>query len=130
MNQTHPLQTWLFLPFWLLIVRALVVHPLQGKELKLKLTGRSLLSSQSISVNRLNQTSLSSDLSANKPAVFCDEEEYGRDLIAADCTDAITGIKRTTRRLRFGERSADPGTWDVGLPSREIGGKDPTVENP
>ena len=121
------LQTWLF---FLLIIRALVVQRVQYRELNF--TELSLLPSQSTSIDRLNQTSPSPDpdISANKPAVFCDATEYGRDLVTADCRDAITGIKRNKQRVRFGERSADPETWDVGLPSRQIGGKDAAEENP
>ncbi|CAD6577429.1 MAG: hypothetical protein ASARMPRED_008273 [Alectoria sarmentosa] len=112
------LQTWLL---FLLIIRALVVQRVQYRELTF--TELSLLPSQSSSIDRLNQTSPSPDpdISANRPAVFCDATEYGRDLVTADCRDAITGIKRNRQRVRFGERSADPGTWDVGLPSRQIG---------
>lgn len=125
MNLTRPLQTWLFL---LLVVRALVVQPVLDRELNL--TELSLLPSQSNPIDRLNQTSLSPDMIPNKPAVYCDGDEYGRDLIIADCRDAITGIKRSTQQLRFGERSADPGTWDVGLPSRQIGGEDAAEGTP
>ena len=119
MSLTRLLQTWLFL---LLIVRALVVQPVQDRELSL--TELLRLPSQSSSIHRFNQTPLSPDILARKPAVFCDGNEYGRDLIAADCRDAISAIKRNTQRVRFGERSADPGTWDVGLPSRQIGSED------
>lgn len=119
MNPIRPFQTWSFL---LLIVRALCVHPV--KDRNLKSPELSLLPSQSSSIDHLNQTSLPSNISVQKPAVICDGDEYGRSLIAADCRDAITGIKRSTQQLRFGERSADPRTWDVGLPSRQIGGKD------
>ena len=121
------LQTWLL---FLLIIRALVVQRVQYRELTF--TELSLLPSQSSSIDRLNQTSPSPDpdISANRPAVFCDATEYGRDLVTADCRDAITGIKRNRQRVRFGERSADPGTWDVGLPSRQIGGRDAAEENP
>lgn len=116
MNLTRLLQNWLSL---LLIVRALVVQPVQDRELDF--TELSLLPSQSISIDRVNQTSFSSDIPLNKPAVFCDGDLYGVGLIVADCRDAITGIKRNTQQVRFGERSADPATWDVGLPSRQIG---------
>ena len=114
-------QTWSFL---LLIFRALFVQTVQDR--KLNITELSSLTSQS-TFNSLNQTSLPSDISANKLAVFCDGHEYGINLIAADCRDAITGIKRSRQRLSFRDRSADPQTWDVGLPSRQIGGKDATV---
>lgn len=116
MNLTCPLQTW---PFLLLFVQVLAVQPVQDTELYS--SEYSHLSGQSDLIDRLNQTSLSSDISANKPAVFCDGAEYGIDLVAADCRDAITAIKRNTQPVRFGERSADPRTWDVGLPSRQIG---------
>lgn len=118
MNLTCPLQTW---PFLLLFVQVLAVQPVQDTELYS--SEYSHLSGQSDLIDRLNQTSLSSDISANKPAVFCDGAEYGIDLVAADCRDAITAIKRNTQPVRFGERSADPRTWDVGLPSRQIGSK-------
>ena len=120
-------QIWLIFP---LIIRALVLQRIPYRELNF--TELSLLPSQSSSIDDLNQTSLSPDLdiSANKPAVFCDATRYGRGLVAADCRDAITGIKRNKQRVRFGERSADPGTWDVGLPSRQIGGKDAAEETP
>lgn len=113
MSLIRPVRIWSFL---LLIFRALIVQTVQDRKL--------LLPSQSSSFDSLNQTSLPSDISANKPAVLCDGHEYGINLIAADCRDAITGIKRSTQRLSFRERSADPQTWDVGLPSRQIGGKD------
>lgn len=116
MNPTRPLQTWLFL---VLIVQALVVQYVQGRELNF--TELFLLSGQSSSIDRLNQTLLPQDISASRPAVFCDGNEYGKDLVVADCRDAITGIRRNTQRVRFGERSADIRTWDVGLPSRQIG---------
>ena len=119
MTLIRPVQTWSFL---LLIFRALFVQTV--KERELSITEVSILPSQSSSFDNLNQTSLPSNISANKLAVFCDGHEYGRNLIAADCRDAITGIKRSTQRLSFRERSADPQTWDVGLPSRQIGGKD------
>lgn len=122
MNQRRLLQAWSFL---LLSIRALVVRFVHDREFKTP--GLSLLPSQSSSFDSLNQTSLPSDILANKPAVFCDGDEYGRNLIAADCRDAITGIKRSTQKLRFAERYADPRTWDVGLPSRQIGGKDAAV---
>lgn len=125
MNLTRLLQNWLSL---LLIVRALVVQPVQDRELDF--TELSLLPSQSISIDRVNQTSFSSDIPLNKPAVFCDGDLYGVGLIVADCRDAITGIKRNTQQVRFGERSADPATWDVGLPSRQIGSKDATEGTP
>ena len=125
MNLACRLQPWLFL---LLIVRALVGQPVQGRELSF--TKSSPLPSQSISIHSLNQTSLSPDTVANRPAVFCDGAEYGRDLMVSDCRDAITAIKRNLQPLRFGERSADPSTWDVGLPSRQIGRKDAAEETP
>ena len=115
MNLTRPLLTWSIL---LIIVRALVAQLVHGREFKTP--GLSILPSQSSSFDGLNWTS---DISTNRPAVFCDGDEYGRNLIVADCRDAITGIKRSTQRLRFAERSADPHTWDIGLPSRQIGGK-------
>lgn len=121
MNPTRPLRPWLFL---LLIVRALVVQHVQGREPNF--TELFLLSGQSSSFDRLNQTLLPQDISASRPAVFCDGNEYGKDLVVADCRDAITGIRRNTQRVRFGERSADIRTWDVGLPSRQIGCKDAT----
>ncbi len=110
MKLTRPFQMWLLL---LLVTSALIlcVHERE-------------LPGQSSSIHHLNQTSLSPDIAANKPAVFCDGNQYGRDLVIADCRDAITGIPRTTQRVRFGERSADPRTWDVGLPSRQIGSED------
>lgn len=114
MKLTRPIQTFLFL-----LVRALVVQPVQ--DTKLHSSELSLLSSRSGSIDRLNQTSLSSNISANRVAVFCDGAEYGRDLVTDDCKDAITAIKRSTQQVVFGERSADPQTWDVGLPSRQIG---------
>lgn len=116
MDLTRPILLWSFL---LIIVRALVVQFVHDRELKTP--DLFLLPSQSSSFDSLNQTS---DISANKPAIFCDGDQYGRNLIAADCRDAITGLKRSAQRLRFAERSADPQTWDVGLPSRQIGGKD------
>lgn len=125
MNLTCLLQVWLFLLF---IVRALVVQSVQDRELAF--TGSSLLPSQAIPIHRFNQTSLSLETSANKPAVFCDGDLYGIDLLVADCRDAITGLKRDTQQVRFGERSADPETWDVGLPSRQIGSKDAVEGNP
>ena len=69
---------------------------------------------------------LSPGISADKPSVFCDANEYGKDLIAADCRDAITGIGRSRRLMRFAERTAGQETWDVGLPFRQIGSKDAT----
>lgn len=116
MNLTRPLRIWLFLLF---IVRALVVQLVQEEELNF--TEPSLLPSQSTSIDRLNQTSSSPEISTNKPAVFCDGDQYGRNLVVADCRDAIAGIKRNAQQVRFGERSADPRTWDVGLPCRQIG---------
>ena len=107
---------WLFL---LLIVRAFVVPA--GRDGELNLTEISLLPSQSSLIHRLNQTLLSPSIPANKPAVFCDGDLYGRDLDVADCKDAITGIKRTRQQLRFGERDTGQRTWDVGLPFRQIG---------
>ena len=120
-----PLQIWLSL---LLTVRALVVQVVQ--DWKPNLTELSLLPSQSSLIHRLNQTSLSPGISANKPAVFCDGDLYGRNLNVADCRDAITGIKRTRQQLRFGQRSADQGTWDVGLPFRQIGSENAAEEIP
>lgn len=91
MNPTRPLQTWLFL---VLIVQALVVQHVQGRELNF--TELFLPSGQSSSIDRLNQTLLPQDISASRPAVFCDGNEYGKDLVVADCRDAITGIRRNT----------------------------------
>lgn len=123
MNPMRPPQTWLLC---LLIVHALGVQPVREKDSN---SSESSLQSTQLSSNyRLNQTSLSPDTSANGLAVFCDGDHYGRDLVAADCKDAITAIQRTRQRMRFGERSADPDTWDVGLPARQIGSEDAAVE--
>lgn len=119
MRIIFPLQFWLPL---LLIVRALVVQLVHDS--KPNLTELPLLTSQSSWTHGFNQTSLSPGISANKPTVFCDGDQYGKDLNVADCRDAITGIKRTRQQLIFGERSADQGTWDVGLPFRQIGRED------
>ena len=119
MKLTRPFQTWLLL---LLITSALILC-VHERELN------HTLPNQSSSIHHINQTSLSPDIPANKVAVFCDGNQYGRDLVIADCRDAITGIPRTTQRARFGERSADPRTWDVGLPSRQIGSEDALEEN-
>ena len=116
-------QTWLSL---LVIVRALTVQLRQ--DIELNLTDIPLLRSQPSSIRRPNQTSLSLDITVNKPAVFCDGGLYGRDLVLADCRDVITGIKRNSLLRRFGERSADQSTWDVGLPSRQIGSEDDAEE--
>lgn len=122
MNLTPLLQIWLSS---LLMVRALVAQVAQNRKLNLPNRSLSPLPSQSGLIDRLNRTSLSSDPSLNsRPAVFCDGDQYGRDLIIADCKDAITAIKRTKQQVRFGERTADRGTWDVGLPFRQIGGED------
>ena len=125
MNLIPVLQIWLSL---LLIVRALVVQVSRDRESDP--TEFSLLPSHSSLIHRLNQTSLSTGSSADNLAVFCDADQYGRDLIYADCKDAITAIKRRRQPLRFGERSADKETWDVGLPFRQIGSEDPILENP
>ena len=118
MNPTLTFHTCLIL---LSTVGALVVQP--SPERELNVTTLSLLQSQSSPIHRLNQTRSSSGIDANRLSVFCDADEYGRNLLAADCRDAITGIKRSKESVRFGERSADPETWDVGLPSRQIGCK-------
>ena len=117
MDQLRLLQIWLSL---VSVARALVVQPVVSG---LTLTEPSVLPNQSSSIDHPNRTWLHSDKSTNNLAVFCDGYQYGRDLLAADCRDALTGIPRMTQELRFGERSADPSTWDVGLPSRQIGGK-------
>lgn len=123
MRSILPLQIWLPL---LLIVRALVVQ--LEHDSKPKLTELPLSPNQSSLIHTFNQTSLSPGVSANKPTVFCDGDQYGRDLIVADCRDAITGIGRTRQKVRFGERSGDEGTWDVGLPFRQIGCEDAALE--
>lgn len=120
MNLTRSIQPLLFL---FLIVRALIVQTAQDNNIEL-----SLLPSQSASIHRLNQTPLFSDTAANRLGIYCDGNEYGRDLMAADCRDAITAIKRNKQELRFAERSTDPETWDVGLPSRQIGSEDAAEE--
>ena len=117
MNQSRLLQIYLCS---VSIARALVVQPAVSG---LALTEPSVLPNRSSSINYSNRTWLHPDTSTNKLAVFCDGNQYGRDLLAADCRDAITGIPRMTQELRFGERSADPSTWDVSLPSRQIGSK-------
>lgn len=119
MRIVFPLQIWLPL---LLIVRALVVQRVHDS--KPNFTELSLPLSQPILIHSFNQTSLPSGISANKPTVLCDGDQYGRDLIVADCRDAITGLKSTRQRLVFGERSAGQETWDVGLPFRQIGCED------
>ena len=124
MNLTRPFQPWLLLLF---IVLAIIVRP-AVLDRALIPPESSLLPSQSSSIHRLNQTSLSPDVSADRLAVYCDGDEYGRDLMAADCRDAITGIKRSRQVVRFGERTAAPDTWDVGLPSRQIGSEDTAEE--
>ena len=117
MDQTRLLQIWLSL---VSIARALVIQPVVSG---LTLTEPTVLPNRSSSIDHPSRTWLHSDMSTNKLSIFCDGEQYGRNLLAADCRDALTGIPRLTQELRFGERSADPSTWDVGLPSRQIGGK-------
>ena len=122
MNLTPLLHIWLSS---LLTVRALVAQIAQDRKPNFPNPSLSLLPSRSGLTDRLNRTSLSSDTSLNsKPAVFCDGDQYGKDLIIADCKDAITAIKRSKQQVRFGERTADRETWDVGLPFRQIGGED------
>ena len=122
MNLTPLLQIWLSS---LLMVRALVAQVAQDRKPNLPHRSLTLLPNQSGLIDRLNWTSLSLDPSLNsRPAVFCDGDQYGRDLIIADCKDAITALKRTKQQVRFGERTADIETWDVGLPFRQIGGED------
>lgn len=117
------LQIWLST---LLVVRALVVQFVpDGKP---NLTEPSLLPSQSNLIRHLNQTWLSPGISENKPAVFCDGDQYGRNLIVADCRDAITGIKRSKQQVRFGERTPETRTWDISLPFRQIGSEDAAAE--
>ena len=116
MNIILPLQIWLSLH---LIVRALVVQTARDKNPSL--TDSSLLPSHSSLIHLLNHTSLAQ---GSRPAVFCDGDQYGRDLVIADCRDAITGIKRSRQQERYGERTADKATWDVGLPFRQIGSED------
>ena len=125
MNLMNPLQIWLSL---LLVVRVLLVQA--GRDRELNLTALSPLRSQPNLIDRPNQTSLSPGISANSPAIICDGDQYGRDLVFADCKDAITGIKRSRQNLRFGERTASQQTWDVGLPFRQIGSEDAAEEIP
>ena len=124
MNLIPVPQIWLCL---LLIVRAAVLQVSRDRESDP--TELSLLPSHSSLIHRINQTSLSAGSSAVNLAVFCEGDQYGRDLIYADCKDAITAIKRRRQPLRFGERSADEETWDVGLPFRQIGSEDAILEN-
>ena len=122
MNLTTLLQIWLSS---LLMVRALVAQVAQDRKPNLPNRSLSLLPSQSGLTDRFNRTSLLPNISLNnKPAVFCDADQYGRDLIIADCKDAITAIKRSKQQVRFGERTADKETWDIGLPFRHIGSED------
>ena len=125
MHIVASLQIWLSA---LLVVRALVVQFVPDRQPNL--TEPSLLPSQSSLVRHLNQTWLSPDISANKPPVFCDGDQYGRNLIVADCTDAITGIKRSRQQVRFGERTHETRTWDISLPFRQIGSEDAAEEIP
>ena len=119
MNLTPLLQIWLSS---LLMVRALVAQVADDRKPNLPNRSLSLLPSQSGLIDPLNRTSLFPDTSSNnRPAVFCDGDQYGRDLIIADCKDAITAIKRSKQQVRFGKRTADQETWDVGLPFRQIG---------
>ena len=128
MNLTFLLQIWLSS---LLMVRALVAQVVQERRSNLPNRSLSLSPSQSGLTDRLNWTTLSPDTISNyKPTVFCDGDQYGRDLIIADCKDAITTIKRSKQPLRFGERTADKETWDIGLPFRQIGSEDATERVP
>ena len=125
MNLTPLLRIWLSS---LLMVRALVAQDRKPNPPNRSL---SLLPSQSGLIDRLNRTSLLPDTSLNsKPAIFCDGDQYGKDLIIADCKDAITAIKRSKQQVRFGERTADKETWDVGLPFRQIGSEDAAEKVP
>ena len=125
MNIVVSLQIWLST---LLVIRALVVQFVPDREPDL--TEPSLVSSQSNSIHHLNQTQLSPGISVNNPVVFCDGDQYGRDLIVADCKDAITGIKRSRQQVRFGERTPETRTWDISLPFRQIGSEDAAEEIP
>ena len=119
MNTYSSLQIWVSL-FHVVYVFAIKI----ARNRELNLTESSFPPSQSSLVYPLNLTSSSPGISANRPVIFCDGDQYGTDLLLADCRDAITGIKRSRQELRFGERSADQATWDVGLPSRQIGSED------
>ena len=122
MNFMQSFQVWLSL---LLIVRALVVRVAQERETNL--ADLSLLPRQS---SLLNETSLSPGILSNtRPTVYCDGDQYGKDLILADCRDAITAIQPTRQEVRFGERTAAKATWDIGLPYRTIGSED-TAKDP
>ena len=121
MKQMLPLHIWVSL---LLVVRALVIQV--APERDPNLTESTLLPSQLGLIQRLNQSSRPSGITADRPLVICEGNEYGRNLVAEDCKDAITGVKRNRQKLRFGERSAPQETWDVGLPFRRIGSKDAT----
>ena len=125
MNLISPLQIWLFL---LLVIPVLLIRVERDRQLNL--TTLSPLQSQSNLIDRPNQTSLASGISAKTPAIICDGDQYGRELDFADCKDAVTGIKRSRQELRYGERSADQRTWDVGLPFRQIGSEDAAEETP
>ena len=128
MNLTPLLQIWLSS---FLMVRALVAQVAQDRKPNPPNRSLSLLPSQTGLTDRLNRTSLFPDISLNnKPAIFCDGDQYGRDLIIADCKDAITAIKRSKEQVRFGERTADKETWDVGLPFRQIGSEDAAEQVP
>ena len=127
MNLTPLLHIWLSS---LLMVRALVAQVAQDRKPNLPNRSLSLRPSQSGLIDRPNRTSLFPDTSLkSRPAVFCDGDQYGRDLIIADCKDAITAIKRSRQEIRFGERTADRETWDVGLPFRQIGSEDATKKS-
>ena len=126
MNLKPLLQIWLSSP---LMVRALVAQVTQDIKPSLPNRSLSLLPSRSGLTDPLNRTSLFPDTPLNrKPAVFCDGDQYGRDLVIADCKDAITAIKRSKQQVRFRERTADQETWDVGLPFRQIGSEDAAKE--
>ena len=119
MNLISPVQVWLFL---LLGIRGHLVKVIRDRELNIIASPPSRSGPDLIV--RPNQTSPLSDVSVNNPSIICDGDQYGTDLIFADCKDAITGIKRSRQQLRFGERTADEWTWDVGLPFRQIGSED------
>lgn len=107
------------LPIWISLPSIICALFVQNVDTELNLTDISFLP---------NHTSLSEGISANKPAIFCDGNQYGINLVLTDCKDAVTGIKRSRQLLRFSERSAGPGMYDVGLPFRQIGCEDALEE--
>ena len=128
MNLTPLLQIWLSS---LLVVRALVAQVAQDRKPNPPNRSLSLQPRQSGLIDRLNRTTLlPATYSNSRPAVFCDGNQYGRDLIIADCKDAITAISKSKQQVRFGERTADKETWDIGLPFRQIGGEDAAEKVP